>query len=152
MAENQPPAIDTAAVDPVEFARHVASTPDEELDAAMRSDGRGLVLDEVFARMERHFRADHARGVEAVVHWRIGDRPDGGQDVYEVVIRQGACRLSEQPQGEPSLTFMVGAVDFLRLVTGGEQGPMLFMRGRLKVAGDLLLATRMASLFSIPSA
>lgn len=152
MAQEQPPAIDTAAVDPVEFARHIASTPDAELTAAMHSEGRGLVLDEVFARMERHFRADHARGAAAVVHWRIGDHPDGGADVYEVVIAEGSCRLSERPGGEPTLTFTVGAVDFLRLVTGGEQGPMLFMRGRLKITGDMLLAARMTSMFSIPSA
>ncbi len=152
MAQEQQPALDTAAVDPVEFARHIASTPDQELTAAMRSAGRGLVLDEVFARMERHFLADRARGIDATVHWRIGDRPDGGHDVYQVVIGEGACRLSEQPLADPSLTFTVGAVDFLRLVTGGQQGPMLFMRGRLKIAGDLPLAARMTSLFSIPSA
>jgi len=152
MAEEQQPAIDTAAVDPVEFARHIASTPDAELRDAMHSEGRGLVLDEVFARMERHFRADQARGTAAIVHWRIGDRPDGGVDVYEVVIEETSCRLSEEPGSEPTLTFAVDAVDFLRLVTGGEQGPMLFMRGRLKIKGDMLLAARMTSMFSIPSA
>ncbi|MFN8173640.1 MAG: SCP2 sterol-binding domain-containing protein [Solirubrobacteraceae bacterium] len=152
MPQEQQPALDTAAVDPVEFARHIASTSDNDLATAMRSEGRSLVLDEVFARMERHFLADRARGVEAIIHWRIGDRPDGGHDVYEVVIREGACRLSEQPLADPGLTFTVGAVDFLRLVTGGRQGPMMFMRGRLKVVGDLPLAARMTSLFSIPSA
>jgi predicted lipid carrier protein YhbT len=144
--------MDAADVDPVWFARHIASSSDAELAAAMRTDGRTLVLDEVFARMERHFHADRAHDVDAVVHWRIGDREGGGHDVYEVVIAEGDCRAGRPPALDPSLTFTLGAVDFLRLVTGGRHGPVLFLRRRLRISGDLALAARMTSLFAIPSA
>ena len=49
------------------------------------------------------------------------------------------------------VTFTIGGADFLRLVTGNAQGPMLFMSGRLKIEGDMMFAASAASLFTIPT-
>jgi predicted lipid carrier protein YhbT len=49
------------------------------------------------------------------------------------------------------VSFTVGAVDFIRLVTGNVTGPRLFVFGRLKIEGDLLLSARVPGLFSVPS-
>ena len=43
-------------------------------------------------------------------------------------------------------------VPFLKLVTGQESGPTMFMTGKLKIEGDLMFASRMTSFFRIPSA
>jgi putative sterol carrier protein len=50
------------------------------------------------------------------------------------------------------VTFKIGPVDFLRLVSGNANGPMLFMSGKLKIEGDLMFASTMTSLFRIPKA
>ena len=143
--------IDTSAVDPKEFAAQLANTPDEQIAAGMQSEARGLVLDEIFRRMSEHFRSEAARGVDAVVHWKILDRPDGGYDLYEVVIKDGHCTLSDTPQHEEArTTFSIGPVDFLKLVTGNANGPILFTTGKLKIKGDLPFAAQMAGLFTIP--
>jgi putative sterol carrier protein len=137
-------------VDPAEMSRLVREVPDDDLAALMRSDQRPIVLGEIFGRMAEHFRPEQARGIDAVVHFKVLDRPEGGYDHYEIVLRDGACTLSERPAQEPTVTIRVKPVDFLKLVTNNASGPMLFLRGRLKLEGDVMLASRLAGLFSIP--
>ncbi|MDQ6914909.1 MAG: SCP2 sterol-binding domain-containing protein [Actinomycetota bacterium] len=141
------------SVDPAQFARVVADTPDAELEQGMRSENRGLVLDEIFKRMEEHFDAERAAGVEAIVDWKILDRPEGGYDHYRVEIGGGACRVHRDPDGDgsPRVTFRVRPVDFLKLVTGNASGPQMFITGRLRIEGDLMLAARVQGFFEIPS-
>ena len=142
--------VDTAAVDPQEFAAQLGSTPDEQLEAGMQSEARGMVLDEIFNRMGEYLKPETARGVDAVVHWKITGRPDGGFDHYELVIKDGGASVTNQPQHEPRVTFSVGAVNFLKLVTGNASGPILFTTGRLKISGDLVFAAQIAGMFRMP--
>jgi putative sterol carrier protein len=144
------PAIDPQAVDPAQFAQSVATTPDEALAEGMRSELRPQVLDEIFRRMEEHFDSSKAQGVDAVMHWKITDRPGGGEDLYEAVIKQGTCTVTKEPTGSPRVTFTIGPVEFLKLVTGNVDGPQLFMTGGLKIEGDLMFAAQAAGLFKIP--
>jgi putative sterol carrier protein len=137
-------------VDPAEMSRLVHEVPDDDLAALMRSDQRPVVLGEIFGRMAEHFRPEQARGIDAVVHFKVLDRPDGGYDHYEIVLRDGVCTLSERPLSEPAVTIRVKPVDFLKLVTNNASGPVLFLRGRLKLDGDVMLASRLTGLFSIP--
>jgi putative sterol carrier protein len=140
----------TAAVDPKDFAAQLANTPDEQIAAGMNSEARGLVLGEIFNRMGEHLRPEAAKGVDAVVHWKILDRPDGGYDHYELVIKDGKATVTDHPEHEPRVTFSVGAVDFLKLVTGNANGPILFTTGKLKINGDLPFAAQIAGLFKVP--
>jgi putative sterol carrier protein len=142
--------LDTGAVDAAEFARSVASTPDSALADGMRTEFRGQILDEIFGRMDAHFRSDRAQKVDGIVHFRITDRPDGGEDRYELVIRDGACKLNQPPEHDPRVTIVVDAVDFLKLVTGNANGPELFLRRKLRIKGDLIFAASVPSLFKIP--
>ena len=139
-----------ASVDPAEFARSIATTPDEQLADGLRSELRGPILDEVFRRMEEHFRADKAQGVEAVVRCEIGGRADSGTDSYEATIREGTCTVSREPTAAPRVTLATDAVNFLKLVTGNVSGPELFMTGKLRVQGDLMFAASVTGLFTVP--
>jgi putative sterol carrier protein len=139
--------LDTGAVDAAQFARSVATTPDSELAAGMRSELRGRILDEIFKRMEEHFRAEKAQGIDAVVHFHI---TDGGEDRYEVVIRDGSCTVNKPPTGDPRVTLSIDGVSFLKLVTGNASGPELFLRRRLKIKGDLVFAASVPGMFRIP--
>jgi hypothetical protein len=139
-------------VDPQQFAKLVKSTPDAQIKQVMQSDHRGKILDEVFGRMPSLFRPDRAGSTNAVIHWNVTDRPDGGVDTYEVVIENGACTLSETPARDPKLSLTMGPVEFLKVVTGGGNPVMMFMTGKLKAKGDLGLAANIANLFDIPKA
>jgi putative sterol carrier protein len=150
-ATNGAADIDPSQVDANELARNMAQATDEQLTELMASPMRGQILAEIFRRMAEHFRADAARDTDAVIHWRIGGRPDDDYDRYETVIANGACDAHEgYRQEEARVTFTIGGADFLRLVTGNAAGPMLFMSGKLKIKGDLMFAASAASLFTIP--
>ena len=145
-------AIDTSQVDPEEFARNIASATDEQLAEGMASPLRDQILDEIFSRMAQHFRADKAPDSEAVIHWRIGGRADGGHDEFETVIAGGQCDAHRGFQHEGArVTFTIGGPEFLRLVSGNVAGPTLFMTGKLKIEGDLMFAASTASVFELPS-
>lgn len=140
-----------AAVDPRLFARLVREATDEQLRAGLAVN-RELILGEVFRRMPEQFDPHRAAGVEAVVEWRILDRPDGDHDAWHLVIGGGECRVVEGPAQSPTVTYEINPVDFLRLITDNASGPKLFLFGRLKISGSLLLAARMPGFFTVPGA
>jgi len=139
-----------ASADPAQFPQLVKSASADDLKALMSGDMRGKVLDEIFSRFPGQFRADRAGSTNAVIHWTVGGRADGGSDTYELVIADGACTLSPSPTADPKLALSMGGVDFLNLVTGNANPMMMFMTGKLKAKGDLGLAANLANLFDLP--
>ncbi len=144
-------AIDDA--DASELAAMVGQVSDEQLAEGMANpEGRQLVLGEIFRRMSEHAEPSRIEGVDAVVHFEITGAPDGGSDLYEAVIRDGKVEVSNEPQEQPKVKITTAPVPFLKLVTGQQSGPVLFMTGKLKLEGDVMFASRMASFFRIPTA
>ena len=143
---------DFSNLDPGQFAQLVKSASDSQLNEIMAGDARGKVLDEIFRRMPTLFRPDRAGNTNAVIHWTITGRPDGGSDTYEIVIADGQCKLSESPDQEPKLALTMGPADFLKVTAGVGNPVMMFMTGKIKAKGDLGLAANIANLFNIPKA
>jgi hypothetical protein len=141
---------DIASMEPAEFTRLVKSTPNAKLEEVMAGEHRTAVLDEIFGRFPKQFRADRAGSTNAVIHWVVGGGPGGGSDTYQVVIEDGTCTTSSNADREPRLTISVGAVEFLKVVSGAGNPMMLFMTGKLKAKGDLGLAANIANLFDLP--
>lgn len=135
-----------------ELAGMAASISDEQLGEAMASDGRTQILDQIFGRMADHLRPEQAEGIDAAIHFKILDRPGGGYDHYEVVIRDRVCTVSPEPREEPRVTIRVKPVEFIRLVTGGASGPALFLKGAVRIDGDLILAAKLMGVFRVPRA
>ena len=69
-----------------------------------------------------------------------------------VRIADGRCTVSRETEGDADVVYELGGVDFLRLTTGQLDGPQLFVTGRLRVIGDLMLAARMPAMFRPPTA
>ena len=132
------------------YASLVAGATDEQLAEGL-AHNREVLLDQVFQRMPERFRADKAGDLKAVIEWRI-KAPEEGQepDRWQVEIENGTCRTVREGTAEPTVTFTLGAVDFVKLVTGNASGPMLFTFGRLKIGGDLMLAARVQGFFEVP--
>ncbi len=139
-------------VDEAQLVQIVAGSTDQQLEELMASEARKDILDDVFRRMAEHVDQDRARDVTTVLHWKIYDRPEGGYDHYEVVLEGGTCTVSESPSREAAITLKLKPADFLKLVSGSASGPTMFMTGRLKLEGDVMLASRLTSMFHIPKA
>jgi len=142
-------------VNPEDFAKLIADASDEQLAEIVGGPSRKLVLDEIFGRMAAHVEPERARGTDAVVHFKILDRPEslgGGYDHYEVVFEDGKCTASDRIERDPQVTIRIGPVDFLKLAANQASGPTLFVTGKLRLEGDVMLASRLTSFFRIPSA
>ena len=143
---------DFASVEPKQFAQIVKSTPDSQISELLQGEQRKPILDAIFAKFPSLFRPDRAGATNAVIHWNVSGAPDGGVDTYELVIADGACTLSPKPENDPKLAITVGPVDFIKVVSGNGNPMMMFMTGKLKLEGDLMLAQRITSFFRIPTA
>jgi putative sterol carrier protein len=139
--------LDLSKMDPANFARIISRASKDQIegvvaDAALRT----RVLDEVFRRMEVHFRADRAGATRAVVHFHVLE------DVYEAIIEDAHCTINKGVTREARAIVTLTPADFLKLATGNASAPVLFMTGKLKVKGDLGFAAGFMSLFNIPKA
>lgn len=157
MAENEMPIanVDLAQFEPEQFAELIAVATDEQISEVIHGPLRPRVLDEIFNRMADHVEPGQVANLDAVVHFKILDRPDehgGGYDHYEVIFAEGTCRASDSPGRDPKVTIKLNGVHFLKLAANKASGPVLFMTGKLKLEGDVILASRLTSFFRIPCA
>ena len=134
---------------PDEIAAVVRGATDEELQAGLDAN-RELLLAELFRRMPERLRADRGAGLDAVVEWRVTGRPGGGADRWQLTIHDGRCSLERDGDATPTVAFTIGPLDMLRLASGGANPTKLFVLGRLRVEGDLMLAVRLPGLFAVP--
>ena len=145
--------LDVKNFDADQLAQLVAGSDDAQLAEGMAdAQNRKAILDEIFRRMGEHVNPDAVKNIEAVIHFKVLDHPDGGHDHYEVIVEGGNVETSDSPSRDPKVSFAIGPVDFLRLVSGNAQGPALFMSGKLKIEGDLMFAAQVTGLFQIPKA
>ena len=136
-------------IDPDQYAALVRDASDDQLADGMRHN-RELILGEIFRRMGDHFDAERAGKVDAVIEWRILEPEEGDYDRWQMVIEHRRCAVERDGDRNPNVTYTVGPVDFIRLISGTKSGPELFMGGKLKVRGNLMLAARMPAWFRIP--
>lgn len=149
MSPEQSTGAGVPEIDPDQFAALVREASDDQLRAGLDAN-RELILGEIFRRMPEHFDARQAADVQATVEWRILRDDDRRHDSWHLIIEDGRCELRAGPAEAPTVIYELDGVDFIRLISGSASGPKLFLFGRLKIRGNLLLAARMPGLFVIP--
>ena len=138
-------------IPPDQFASLIAQASDEQLAQGMAAN-RDQILEGIFKRMPEEFDASKASDVNAVVEWRISGNSEGGEDRWQLAIAGGTCTCARGGDAQPDVTFTVDPIDFIKLIAGAESGPKLFVFGRLKINGNLMLAARVQGFFKAPSA
>jgi len=66
-----------------------------------------------------------------------------------VTLRSESCTVKSGAGTSPTLTLQISASDWLDMLSGKQSGQMLFMSGKLKVKGDMGLAMKLGSMFSM---
>lgn len=141
------PAVDPATLDAAEVARIVSKAKDDHLRRIMSGGFRGIVLDEVFRRFPDYLDRERAGKLAAAIVWKITGRPDGGADRFLIRIADGTCTVSPDPEDGSArdATITIDGVDFLKLVTGNLNPMLGVLRGKLRIAGDLAIASALNS-------
>lgn len=144
--------IDLAGMRTDTFIWFVSRASITQLERLMTHDHlRHVVLDEIFRRMSEHLDPVRAAGLRAVVHWRFtGGSGDGGYDRFQTRIESGQCVSGRYPTADPRVTVTLSPVDFLRVISGSVNVTLLFMRGKVKVRGDIALAAGLINYFDLP--
>lgn len=144
-------AVDPTALDAVQVAGVVAKAKDSHLKDVMRGGFRSVVLDEIFRRFPEYLDERRTQKLKLAACFKIGGGPNG-DDRYLVEIDHGDCTVTPEGEGKRSVTIALGGAEFLKLATGNLNPTMAFMKGKLKVKGDLASALALSGAVRIPSA
>jgi putative sterol carrier protein len=137
------------AIEPAEFVRLIRATSDKDLANGLRAN-REALLGEIFSRMAEHVRPDRVGDLDVVIEWQITD-PDGGEPArWQLVIARGSASVEREGTREPSVSLRLDGVRFMRLISEQVSGPQLFVTGKLKIRGNLMVAARLPSVFAFP--
>ena len=101
---------------------------------------------ETFDAMGPRFKPERSAGTNAVIQYDISGEGGG---TWHAVIKDGACTVAEGAGTNPALTLSMAAQDWLDMTSGKQSGQMLFMSGKLKLKGDMGLAMKLGSMFSM---
>jgi putative sterol carrier protein len=101
---------------------------------------------ETFDAMASRFQPSKATGGNSTIQCDITGARGG---TWHAVIKDGTCAVNEGAAATPNLTLGMSSQDWLDMIGGKLSGQMAFMSGKLKLKGDMGLAMKVGSLFSV---
>lgn len=133
------------------FTRVVRDVPPERLEQVMHSPARKPILDGIFWQMPKQLNVGEASNITTSIRWSITGRADGAVDTYQLELDNGRCWVARgRDLQAPRLTVTIDGVDFLRLVSGNLDPMQAYFKGQIKLAGDIMVAAKLAALFRMP--
>lgn len=131
---------------PARVYERVTELSDDEFAALMEEpETRSRIIDVLVEHMAALYRGDPK--VDAVIHVKLWDRPGGGYDHRELVLRDGTCTASDRPEHDPRITLKIRPTDLRRIVTGDAGPRRLALQRKLTVLGDIRFGMKLADLF-----
>ncbi|MEO6472234.1 MAG: SCP2 sterol-binding domain-containing protein [Aeromicrobium sp.] len=144
-------AVNPAALDAIEVAGIIAESKDSYLRDVMKGGFREVILTEIFRRFPEYIDSNRAKNLELNIGFKIAGGT-GDADRFLVEIDKGTVTVTRDGEGERKATIALGGAEFLKLATGNLNPTMAFIRGSLKVRGDISAALSLSSVMRIPSA
>lgn len=99
----------------------------------------------LMANMPEAFNPAKATGVDAIIQYNLTG--DGGSQ-WQSKIADGVCTVEEGVAENPTMTITMDASDYVDMMAGRLDGMQAFMTGKIKVDGDIMLASRLMTFFN----
>jgi putative sterol carrier protein len=96
------------------------------------------------AEMVGRFRTEAAHGVQAVFELDLSG--DGGGK-WHIKVSDGKCELASGPAQDPTVSIAMSVEDWGKLIARTLDAEQAFYDGRVRVTGDLYLATQLGAMF-----
>ena len=103
-----------------------------------------ITVEELMSRMPEAFIAEKAKGVEAVVQYNLTGE-EGGK--WVITIANDECTVVPGETENPTMVLTADAQDYKDVVTGKQDAMQAFMKGKLRLSGDLGLAMKLTGFF-----
>lgn len=99
---------------------------------------------EYFETLPQRFVAAGAKGVNAVFQFELSGEGGG---TYHVKVNDGTMEIVAGASEAPSATIKMNADEFIQMSNGKLSGVMAYMKGKMKVGGNVMLAQKMQAIF-----
>lgn len=97
---------------------------------------------EVIQKLPSKFQPEAAEGLKVVFQFLIDD-----SRYFSLYIADQLCEVSEEEHPDPDVTLIMDSETFIDVIEGELGGTSAFMSGRLRAEGNMMLATKLTSLF-----
>jgi putative sterol carrier protein len=101
---------------------------------------------EYFDTLPQRFVKEAAKSIEAVFQFELAGEGDNG-GTYHVTVNHGEMSVDKSAHEKPTATIKMTGDDYVKMVNGQLNGAMAFMKGQMKVTGNVLLAQKMQAIF-----
>jgi len=105
-----------------------------------------MTVAESFETMVTLFNPAAAGSLNKTLQWNVTGEEAGK---YALKIANGTCELINGGVEKPDITFTVADKDWLAVASGQLDAMNAFTTGKLKLAGDMMLAMKVTQLFPI---
>ncbi|MEM7126162.1 MAG: LLM class F420-dependent oxidoreductase [Chloroflexota bacterium] len=126
---------------PVEQTNHTKSVEDKSMSEAFAAEA---VFENIAKQLAEN--PSLASGLDAVFKFDITDGPNGESKSWVVDLKDGKNSISNDETAESDVTITVKDQDMVGLASGSLNPQMAFMQGKVKVTGNLMLATKLDKL------
>ncbi len=99
---------------------------------------------EYFETLGTRFQPPASKGVKAVFQFELSG--DGG-GTYHVVVDDGKMDVVTGAHAAPTATIKMAAGDYVRMANGQLNGMQAYMKGQMKVTGNIVMAQKMQAMF-----
>ncbi|MFO7647828.1 MULTISPECIES: SCP2 sterol-binding domain-containing protein [Halomonas] len=93
-------------------------------------------------KLQSRFDPQAASGMDEVFQFHFSDAGS-----HYLAVKDGALEIQEGEHDDPSVSLSMSTDTLKGIMTGEVNGMTAFMTGKLKATGNVMLATRLTSLF-----
>lgn len=103
-----------------------------------------MTVDESFEAMQKLFKPSAAANLNKTIQWNISGEQAGN---WAFKIENQTCQLIKGNADKADLTLSMSDETWLDIAEGRLDAMKAFLSGKVKTAGDIMLATRLQQVF-----